>query len=248
MTRRTFISCVSRDAQRVVKHEEESEKEEKKEYQCEEGTQGQGGDKRNSRTSQQCGIWRVLVLISTSLQHAMQFSCRLHHQSVSHMKLCTELFGCSLARLPPLADPPTHSCPSQSFHFARKCPQCPLSDYFFLFLFLNLIPFYLFLLIFQHILTLSFSLIFGSKRQRYSTSFLSVAGHKLQASPDVSGPPRREIRGILSSGIACAYPPNSPLHSLFFHLHLRFHYHYLLFFLLLFLPCSAFCQRGTRRY
>lgn len=156
------------------------------------------------------------------------------------------LFPCPPA--PPLPDPPTHSCPSQSFHFARKCPQCPLSDYFFLFLFLNLIPFHLLLLIFQHILTLSFSLIFGSKRQRYSTSFLSVAGHKLQASPDVSGPPRREIRGILSSGIACAYPPNSPLHSLFFHLHLRFHYHYLLFFLLLFLPCSAFCRRGTRRY
>lgn len=149
----------------------------------------------------------------------------------------------------PLPDSPTHSYPSQSLHFARKCPQCPLSsDYLFLFLFLNLIPFHLLLLIFQHILTLSFSLIFGSKRQRYSTSFLSVAEHKLQASSDVSGPPRREIRGILSSGIACAYPPNSPLHSLFFHLHLRFHYHYLLLFLLLFLPCSAFCRRGTRRY
>lgn len=74
----------------------EEEKNECEEYN---GVRERQGGPENS---QQCGIWRVLVLMSASQQHAMQFSCRLHHQSVSRMKPRTKLSDCFLARLFPL--------------------------------------------------------------------------------------------------------------------------------------------------
>lgn len=58
---------------------------------CREGEERQGTGRR-TWALQQCGIWRV----TRSEQHAMQFSCRLHHQSVlARSRARTELPDCS---------------------------------------------------------------------------------------------------------------------------------------------------------
>lgn len=235
-TRRTFISRASKGARRVAEEEGGQEVEED-EY--ERGTRGKGNDKGGPRTPQQCGIWRVLVSMSASRQHAMQFSCRLHHQSVfSHEAAhrATGLSPCPATPPYPIRQPiPAPRSRSTWLENALCVPSASFSSFSFS----------------TRLLTLFFSLALGRRDsvvlRRSSPS--PDAGHKLQASPDMSGPPRREIRGIPSSGIACAYPP--PFFSLPHH-HLRFHLCYLLlhflFFLLLFLPRSALCRCNVRRY
>lgn len=180
---------------------EEEGGQEVEEDEYERGTRGKGNDKGGPRTPQQCGIWRVLVSMSASRQHAMQFSCRLHHQSVfSHEAAhrATGLSPCPPTPPYPIRQPiPAPRSRSTWLENALCVPSASFSSFSFS----------------TRLLTLFFSLALGRRDsvvlRRSSPS--PDAGHKLQASPDMSGPPRREIRGIPSSGIACAYPPLSSL-------------------------------------
>lgn len=114
-TRRTFISRASKGARRVAA-ERETDKGREKERRRGEGYKGKREEGRTEGPATMQHMARA-----RPEQHAMQFSCRLHHQSVlarSRVHRARELPGCLLSFSPAPSAPCASYCRSTSFESA----------------------------------------------------------------------------------------------------------------------------------